>query len=261
MNRWLCCAVLGSSWCLSGALQAEQVRVRIDNLQPQGGYYFTPVWMGFHDGGFDLFNSGALASVELSTIAEVGDPGPLENLFNASSTGHDLVVGAPLGFAAPVFEPQETVELTVDVPLSAQNRYLSFASMVIPSNDAFFGNSDPMAYQVFGADGRLSSPLVIEIRRSSVYDAGSEVNDGLGAAFSALGGSSTDELVNIALHPGLDNFLNTATAAGTMITDGLGADELIARITVTAVPEPTQLGLASVMLGLLAARRRKRQVA
>ena len=84
--------------------------------------------------------------------------------------------------------------------------------MVIPSNDAFIGNGNPTAYRIFNPDGSFAGPLVIDIFGDEIYDAGTEVNDGLGAPFSTLGGSSTDENGTVALHPGLGNFIGTDTA-------------------------------------------------
>ena len=37
---------------------AAKIKVTIDNLAPAGGVYFTPVWVGFHDGSFDSYNPG-----------------------------------------------------------------------------------------------------------------------------------------------------------------------------------------------------------
>ncbi|MHC4226836.1 MAG: spondin domain-containing protein [Planctomycetota bacterium] len=55
----------------------QEIIVRIENLGPEGGVYFTPVWMGFHDGSFDLFDPGGLASEALERLAEDGDASQL----------------------------------------------------------------------------------------------------------------------------------------------------------------------------------------
>ncbi len=235
-----CCLVLSA---FVANLQGTEVVVTIENLQPDDGFYFTPVWLGFHDGGFDFFDSGSAASVELETIAETGDAGPLSALFQ-SSHEFDTVVTSPGGFGdAPVFDPGESVTLNLDVPNAGSNQYVSFASMVIPSNDAFFGNGEPTAYQVFNADGSFAGPLTIEIRGSGIYDAGTETNTGMGAAFSAVGGTDTDEGGTVALHPGLGNFVGTGTADGTTIGSAIESAELLARIQITAVPEPSMISL------------------
>jgi len=47
------------------------VTVTIENLAPMGGTFLTPVWVGFHDGGFDLYDNGAAVSAELERLAEL----------------------------------------------------------------------------------------------------------------------------------------------------------------------------------------------
>ena len=158
---------------------------------------------------------------------------------------------------APVFEPGESVSQTITVSDPASNRYLTYASMVIPSNDAFIGNGNPMAYAVFHADGSFAGPLTIDIVGSNVYDAGTEINNGMGAAFSALGGTDSDEGSVVELHGGLNNFLGTQTAAGTTINSALAAETPLARIVIEAVPEPSAVVLSVLgVLGLIGQRKR-----
>jgi hypothetical protein len=256
-----CSWALGPSW-----VGAESIRVGVENLQPADGFFFTPVWVGFHDGSFDLFDPGAAASDPLEVIAEEGNPGPLSSLFLSAMNGdgsarYDHVLTAPGGFeGAPVFDPGEKITMDLDVPMASSNQYLSFASMAIPSNDAFIGNMDPQAFRVFNADGSFAGPLTIELFGSSIHDAGTESNTGQGAAFSTIGGTGEDEGgVVLATHPGLDNFVGTMTAAGTTIGSAVAGDEPFARIQVTLVPEPGSLALA--LMGMITASfalRRKR---
>ncbi len=255
-----------SFYLLPASVSAAELSVVIENLQPAGGYYFTPVWLGLHDGSADPIQVGSAASAALETVAETGDPGPLDGLFQAMTNGDgtmrvSAIVTAPAGFAgAPVFDPGEvvTTQITVDHP--ASNRYLSFASMVIPSNDAFFGNDNPLLVSVFQPDGSFAGPITLEITAADVLDAGTEVNNGMGAAFSVSGGTDMMEAGVVGPHPGLDNFLNTETAAGTSITVPLTGDAPLARIHISAVPEPGTAALlfTALPLLLLAARRRRR---
>jgi len=242
---------------------ATQITVTVENLTGVGGLYFTPVWVGFHDGGFDSFDVGANASASIESIAEGGDVSGIRSDFSAAGAGVDGVILAPEGFAgAPVFDPGDLVSVSFDVdPLS--HRYFSFVSMVIPSNDAFIGNDNAMAYRIFDATGVFVGPVDILVSGAQVWDAGTEVNDGLGAAFSTLGGSSTDEMMAIGLHGGLGPLLGSATPAGTVIDPVVGdftqPGYPLARITINAVPLPPTLAILALGVVLLTrARARSR---
>lgn len=50
------------------------------------------MWIGVHDGSFDLFDAGAAASAELERLVEDGNPGPLSSLL---STGVQGVIFSP----------------------------------------------------------------------------------------------------------------------------------------------------------------------
>ena len=243
---------------LQSAASAARVSITIDNLTPSGGLYFTPVWVGFHDGSFDSFNSGEAASASIEAIAEGGDVSGLRADFAAAGGAVDGVVTAPDGFAgAPVFDPSDSASITLELD-AGSSRYFSFASMVIPSNDAFIGNDDPMAFEIFDATGAFAGPLDIIVAGSWIWDAGTELNDGLGAAFSALGGTSTDENELIGAHTGLGVLLGSMTVAGTVIDPVTGdftqPGYQLARISIKEVPEPGTLamfgfGLSLVLIG------------
>ncbi|MCG8337954.1 MAG: spondin domain-containing protein [Proteobacteria bacterium] len=244
---------------------ATQVSITVENLTPSGGLYFTPLWVGFHDGSFDSFDLGGTASSSIEAIAEEGDVSGIRADFASVAGGVDGVVPSPGGFpGAPVFDPGESNGLVIDLNPST-NRYFSFSSMVIPSNDAFIGNDNPMAYEIFDATGVFAGPLEILVLGNEIWDAGTEVNDGQGAAFSALGGTSTDEAVPIGIHAGLGSLLGTTTVAGTTIDPVLGdftqTGFELARITINAVPEPHVLALFGLGIGLiLTSKKRRRSV-
>ena len=226
---------------VANAAPGALVNITVENPQPSNGFFFTPLWVGFHDGNFDVFNTGSPASSELATLAETGNTAPLSGLFasTANAGATDTTLTGPTGAAGP-FDPAESMTFTLDIPNPGTNQFMSFASMVIPSNDAFFGNGDPQAYRLFNADGSFAGPLSIDV--STIYDSGSEDNTGTGAAFSTLAATpETDQSLNVALHAGLGNFAGTGTAAGTTIGGALSGN--IARITVAAVPEPTSFFL------------------
>jgi len=162
----------------------------------------------------------------------------------------------------PVFSPGESASMLLDIGDATINRYFSFASMIIPSNDLFIGNGDPLAHMLFDAGGNFTGPITIEIRGSDVYDAGTEVDDAFGgAAFSANGGTSMDEFNDIARYFDIDptgdylsSFIGSETASGDIISSAFGPDDVIARVTI--VPAPS--ALAVLGLGLVAGRRRRR---
>ena len=235
--------------------QAVELMVTVENLQPAGGLFFTPTWVGFHDGTFDSFDLGSAASAAIEAIAEGGDTAPLAATFAGSGVDGTIAPGTPFGPAGSGFAGSASSMFTVD----PSNAYFSFSSMIIPSNDAFIGNDNPMAYKVFESDGSFSGPLTINVLGGSIWDAGTELNDEMGAAFSALGGDSTDQGGVVAVHDGLDDFIGTGTANGETINLAFAADTPIARITVTQVPEPGSLGLLSMgALGLIGIARRRR---
>ena len=57
------------------------VTFTIVNNAPENGVFLTPVWLGFHDGTFDLFSSGESASASLERLAEDGNTAPLSAAF------------------------------------------------------------------------------------------------------------------------------------------------------------------------------------
>ena len=229
----------------AGSAIAQPLRIDVENLSPTGGFFLTPLWYGLHDGGFDLFDVGGAATPGLELIAEDGDPSVLEAEFAAPGRLQGVVLGENGFNPPPLIDTGESTFGIQQVFNPVAYRYFSFASMVIPSNDAFIGNENPTAYELYDAGGNFVGPLVIDIFGDEIWDAGTEVNDTMGAAFSTVGGVASDEGGTVQVHPGLGNFEGTGTPVGD-IGAGLApsADVLFARITISQVPEPASLGLA-----------------
>ncbi|MBO6513909.1 MAG: spondin domain-containing protein [Phycisphaerales bacterium] len=254
------------------AASAETISIQIENTNQSDGFFFTPFWVAAHNGGFDSYDGGALASgfPGITEIAETGNTAPISAAFSASAAGaaggaQATVASVAFDGDAPVFSPGESTTFDLDVGDSTTNRYFSYASMVIPSNDLFVANGNPFSHEIFDAAGKFNGPLVISIYGRDVNDNGSEVNDAFaGAAFSANGGDSIDESVFIrnffesdddAAY--LSSFIGSNTANGATIGSAFGEDDLIARITITQVPAPS--GLAGLALGGLVAGKRRRK--
>jgi hypothetical protein len=235
--------------------QEQQVLVTVESLVPGNGVYFSPVWVGFHDGSFDLFDVGSVASEAIERIAEDGDVSALRAAFAAATGpagGLDGVITSPAGFPGlPVFDPGETSTATFTLT-AAQHRYLSFASMVVPSNDAFIGNHDPRAIELFDAAGTFKGKQIITVPGSMVWDAGTELNTELDAAFinQTAPNTGVPTMSPVLPHPGylgshgnpggVPIILGGVNAAG-KLTDPVGADftlpyAVIARITIEPAP-------------------------
>lgn len=244
---------------LAGSASGQTVSVTFENLLPEGGTAFTPVFQAFHDGSFDLFDNGSPASFGLEQVAELGSTGDLAAEFaaaapsgtSATSSGGPVVGGGSV-----------TTGFTITNP--ADNRYFSFASMVVPTNDLFIGNGNNLAYEVFDAAGSFNGPLTITLFGTNVYDAGTEVNNAdNGAAFLAGIDATQGEVEggNVSLFisdPGyiayLDSLVGRTTAPGFVIESTFSQATPIARFTI--VPSPATLAIAP-LAGLAMVRRRR----
>ncbi len=248
--------------CVQLPSAAQDLKITVENLSPSSGFFLTPVWYGLHSGDFDLFDIGGNASSAIEAIAEEGDVSGLQSDFSAPGRLQGVITG-PAGFGSmapqpPLIDTGEVATVIQTTMNPSAYRYFSFASMVIPSNDAFIGNENPMAYEVFDSAGNFNGDLTIDLFGADIWDAGTEVNNTVGAAFSTLGGVGTTEGGTIQVHPGLTNFEGTGTPVGNI---GIGtAPSLttpLARITITRVPEPTTALMGTVALMGLGLARRK----
>lgn len=241
---------------------AMQVKVTITSLAPSQGVEFTPVWVGFHDGGFDTYNLGEAASADLERLAEDGNAAPISAAFSAAGyTQQATLQGTAIG--SPRFEPGDSTSFIFDLDGSNPNsRYISFLSMVLPSNDAFFGNGIPTGHRIFNDDGSFDGEDFI-VLGSVVRDAGTEVNDEIPANTARLGQASpntgVDQFGLVSAHAGFIPGGNILTAFPN--ADFTQAGYQVARIQVSAVPEPETYAMLLAGLGLIGfktARNRRR---
>jgi hypothetical protein len=194
-NRWreITTVVLSGAMLLTSHAMASEgqgaYEVTVTNITQ--GEIFTPVMVATHSRELKIFGLGSAASSELAMLAEGGDTAPLSALL--------LSEGAlDVATADDVLPPGASVTLIVDT--SGRDQYVSVASMLVPSNDAFFAVNG-----VKGPRGQQVSTVF-----SPAYDAGSEINDELcvsipgpdficaGEGFSVTGGEGF-----VHIHPGI----------------------------------------------------------
>ena len=127
------------------------------------GQPFTPPLTVTHNAYADLYTVGSKASFGIKEIAENGNLDPLVNALSNNPNIGDLVV-AVAGNPPPVM-PGQTVKFTITAPEG--NDYLSFASMLICTNDGFTGLDAVKLPKYVGQEAAFG------LRG---YDAGTEVN-------------------------------------------------------------------------------------
>ena len=179
------------------------VKVTIENLAPEGGTFVTPLWVGFQDGTFDIFDSGSPASSSLETVAEDGDVSFISEEFLSSGSG---VVDGVLGDGP--LAPGEMVMETFTLDSNDEaSRYFSYAAMIVPSNDAFIANGNPTRREVFDEDGNFVGFEFVVVAQQ-VKDAGTEVNDELPENTAFFGqmmpNTGVDENGVVMNHPGFN---------------------------------------------------------
>ncbi|MEP3479619.1 MAG: spondin domain-containing protein, partial [Fuerstiella sp.] len=163
-----------------------QIEITVTNLQTENGALLTPFFLATQNGVYDFFDVGGTASENLERLAEDGTTGPRIDAALASggvneakaTEGGPIVPGAS---RTVTFYAESVNELT---------QYLSFASMVLPSNDAFIGNDSPLELDLFDENGNLIRRVgdgAFIVGGDDVYDAGTEVNDEAPANTPVLG--------------------------------------------------------------------------
>lgn len=233
--------------------EGEAITVTVENLQGEGGTFLTPLWFGFHDGAdFDLFNAGEAASLGLERLAEDGSVEGIAAEFNqqVGANGVDATIIGGSGAPGPI-DPGEVSSFTLNVdPNAVGAGFFTWATMVIPSNDAFLSVPDnALSDPIFDEYGDFIGPLVIERSGSDVLDAGTEVNNEEDAAFlnQTARDTGVDENGVVGLHEGFNgsvgnpdgapvNILGGTTAAGTIVDPTVGDftanDDPVLRITI-----------------------------
>ncbi|MEM9162398.1 MAG: spondin domain-containing protein [Cyanobacteria bacterium P01_F01_bin.4] len=264
---------IGTTAVLTANAMAATLRITVDNLAPTNGNFLTPVWFGLHDGSFDIYDRDVSLDDFPGTeaLVEDGNNEPLAARF--SDTVPDGVQGNLFGPNIPPVGPGESSSLTVDV--DAANQYFSYASMVIPSNDAFIANGNPLAHQIFDDAGNFIGADFL-VLGSEVLDGGTEVNDELAFSTAFLGQATPDTGVDengvVTLHEGFEpggRILSTTSSEGLGL-NFTGADFTadgyqVARFRVElvedgeSVPEPGMVIGLLTLGGVFLAKRQRQQ--
>lgn len=118
--------------------EGRTYKVTITNLTP--GQPFTPPVLLTHTKAAGIFTLGEVASLEIQEIAENGNSMPLQTTLASDVDVHDVVAGmAPI---VPANNPGGTMfdsSATFMITTRGKAKYLSFASMLICTNDGFTG--------------------------------------------------------------------------------------------------------------------------
>ena len=214
-----------------------EVRVTIENLAPEDGTFLTPVWVGFQDGGFDTYDSGAPLTLGGERLAEDGNVMVLSEEFLDSGAG---VVGGAVG-DGPIAPGQTVMETFILDSNDERSRFLDYFAMVIPSNDAFIANGNPEAHEIFDEDGNFIGADFL-VLGNEVNDGGTEVNDELPENTAFFGQMMENTGVTeggvVTPHPGFNPGGNILSAPMFANADFTVPGYEVARITVTEVEEP-----------------------
>ncbi len=171
---------------ISFADNIPSVVITVKNQAAQRAGLQTPVWGGIHDGSFDIYdrdaelgtsetNQNLISRESVERLAEDGMTGPITEEFSMlqPESGQTTFV-SPSG----PLSPGSMVSATLNINNPLVERYFSYASMVIPSNDAFVANGSPIAHEIFNDSGQFVAKDFI-VAGSEVLDAGTEINDEL----------------------------------------------------------------------------------
>jgi hypothetical protein len=254
---------------VAASAPGADLSITVTNDQAAGGFALAPVWFGVQNGSFNVFSQGSTASSQISTLAETGNTAPLAALFAGNGSETTLRSGGAL----PQFLPGQSATTTLSVANPAVDQFLSYAGMVVPSNDFFMGNANPL--KIFNSDGSFAGPITIKIYGSDVWDADTEQQstsvaltfiqgESPGTGTQIIGGAITPFLSEPGSAAFLQSINGLTTAAGYQISHEFSGDDPLATITISSVPEPASAVLLGLgVAGLLFARRtiRARQAA
>lgn len=252
---WACLLVLPAS--------AVEVKISIENIAPSDSVATSPFLVAAHDGTFDAFDPNSIASLGIENVAELGDGTQLASDISTAqpSAVVDTVLATNGGFNGAIFKPGASGSIVLDLNPSI-HRYLTFGAMVVPSNDAFFGNASPTEVELFDAGGNFVATNFTLVG-SDVWDAGTEVNQLTGSAYvvgqSAGDGDTEGGTVQTADLNGLFSiYVGQQTPPGATFNTVPAANTPIASFSFAQVPEPSAMLLVAAGAFALSVPRRKK---
>jgi hypothetical protein len=175
-----------------GSPETAVYRITVTNLthnQP-----LSPPVVVLHAPGYTAWRAGTAASEALERLAEGGEADAFIN--RAATDANVMAVSAGSGLIGPGASGSVEIEVGRDSDLR-----LSFAAMLVNTNDAFTGMTDVFVGGL-EVDGQM-------MRAAPVYDAGTEANTETPASVPgpAAGGEgynpARDDADMISVHPGV----------------------------------------------------------
>lgn len=186
------------------AQESTMVTVTIENIAPDNGVILTPAWVGFHNGNFDSYNGGLRSLEGLERLAEDGDNSliskqfldfdekrggytyvdvsnpnrPRSRLVRTGDLTDQFRQDATLPSETGPIRPGQTATGSFTLRNDGSNNFFSYASMVLPTNDFFVANGNPVAHDIsgiLGEGGEIS--FFIGQPNSGTNDAGTERED------------------------------------------------------------------------------------
>jgi len=154
--------VLASTSANADYRHEKQYKVTITNITP--AVQFTPILVAVHKPTVGFFELGDAPSDEIAALAEGGNTEPLKTVLDGLS---DDVFATTQ--TEGLLQPGESVE--IEVTASRRARFISLASMLLPTNDSMMA-LDTVPLPTWGSRRYYAKG----------YDAGSETNDELCAS-------------------------------------------------------------------------------